>query len=174
MAEDSIFKPDYPRGEHRDVCFGPDGRVIWETPWQHNVITNALRPLVAALVKGDPMPTLSHWAVGTGLEAWDRREDVPSIGDRQSRTELYSEVARKPIQDNVAIRAESSNELEINITFNLNDFPDSTQSYQLREFGIFAGGSETANSGTLINHRTHASFDMEVGNSVVRTLRLIF
>ncbi len=173
MAEETVFQADYPRGEHRDVCIGTDGKVLWETPWQLNVITNALRPLIAALIKGDSEPPLSFWAVGAGEETWDQGA-APNEDERRMREQLYNEITRKPITGNILFREGNRNQLEINTTFTLSDFPTSSITYPLREFGLFAGGTPAVNSGILINHRTHARIDMAAGVDLVRTLRLIF
>ena len=172
MNQDNIFNQSSPRGEHRDVYIGANNTIIWKTPWQHNVITSGLRPLIAALIKGDDQPTLSFWAVGTGDAAWDQGTP-PTDEERKSRTQLYNEVARKPFET-ITKREDHDNQLEIKAIFTISDITDSANN-QLREFGIFAGGTEnTPNSGILINHRLHPRIDLEAGADLVRTLRLIF
>ena len=54
MIDENGLAPGFPTGEYRDVLIGPRGERLWEGPWQRNLISEGLRRLLAALVKGDP------------------------------------------------------------------------------------------------------------------------
>jgi hypothetical protein len=178
MIEEIIFKDHYPKGEFYDRLVSLEGSVIWEGPWQSNLIVNSLRRLLAALVKGDPQGQhVMYWAVGTGEAAWDSGT-LPSEAARRSLEQIYNETARKAIPPNqiTFLGGSFTNQLEIRLDFTTGDIPPGpgNQNWQLREFGLFAGGGATLNSGILINHRIHPRIDMQDGFTLQRTLRLTF
>lgn len=160
-------------GQHRDVLRGADGRVVWVREWQHNVIVNSLRALLAALVKGDPQGAkVGWWAVGAGAAPWDSPPGPPADAVRQGYTHLVAEVGRKAIPAGaiVFLGGAFTNRLEMTSSFTTADVPAGP----LREFGLFAGGSAAADSGVLINHRAHPRIDMQPGFTLERTLHLTF
>jgi hypothetical protein len=172
MTEEAIWLAGRPRGEHRDVLLDAGGAVVWETAWEHNVIVDSLRSLLAALVKGDAQGApLGRWAVGAGEAAWDSAGPPPDTA-RRGRTQLFQETARKPIAPGqiTFLGGSFTNRLEITSTFTTADVPAGP----LREFGLFAGGTAAANSGVLVNHRVHPRIDMQAGFTLQRTLRLTF
>ncbi len=161
-----------PCGAYRDVLLGPAGEVVWEQSWQPNLIVNSLRSLLAALIKGDPQgQPLAFWAVGSGYDTWDTGA-VPSDADRLGLTGLYAETGRKPLppEQITFVGGSLTNRLEISAQFSVADIAGPVLS--LREFGLFAGGSTAAGSGTLINHRIHPRIDLQVGFTLTRVLRL--
>lgn len=176
MLKKKVFKNHTPAGEFRDILFDPDGKLVWETPWQHNLIVDALRRLLAALVKGDALgEPLSFWAVGTGEEVWDDGT-LPPEAARRTRTTLFNETGRKaiPAGQITFMGGPFTNRLEITMEFTTADIPGGATDWRLREFGLFAGGTTTAGSGILINHRIHPRIDLQAGFTLQRTLRLTF
>ena len=181
MTEDIIFHHHFPKGEHRDILIGPEGDIIWERPWQSNLIVNGLRYLLAALVMGDSQGSrLTHWAVGAGKESWDGGSSI-SEDDRRKLTRLVTETARMAISPGRGISFLSDEEtptsniterLEITVNLTAEQLPADNK--QLREFGLFAGGEDTPGSGILINHRIHPLIVMKRGFTLQRTLRLTF
>lgn len=178
MLEETIFQTEYPKGEFRDRLLSPQQALIWERPWQHNLIVNSLRRLLAALIKGDPQgEQLMFWAVGTGEAAWDDGT-LPPEATRRTLEQIYTETARKAIPpDQITFLGGAfTNQLEIRLDFTTADIPPGpgNQNWRLREFGLFAGGTAAPNSGILINHRIHPRIDMQEGLTLQRTLRLTF
>jgi hypothetical protein len=178
MSEGTDVRDHFPRGECLDILLGPRGERRWERPWQRNVIAEGLRRLLAALVKGDPQGTpLAFWAVGTGEESWDGGT-LPSEEERRVRTQLFNETGRKAIPPGQIsfLGGDFTNRLEISIEFIAADIPPGpgNQNWRLREFGLFAGGTDATNSGLLINHRMHPRIDMQDGFTLQRILRLTF
>jgi hypothetical protein len=178
MLEETIFKDPYPQGEFCDRLISLEGDIIWERPWQPNLIVNGLRRLLAALIKGDPQgQQLMYWAVGTGEEAWDGGT-LPPEATRRSLEQIYNETARKaiPPAQITFLGGSFTNQLEIRLDFTTSDIPPGpgNQNWRLREFGLFAGGTAALNSGVLINHRIHPRIDMQDGFTLQRTLRLTF
>jgi hypothetical protein len=178
MLEEIVFSEQLPTGAYRDILIGRCGEVIWEAPWQRNLIVEGLRRLLAALVKGDTLGApLGFWAVGTGEEPWDAGT-VPSEVARRTRTQLYNETGRKPIPAGQIkfLDGAFTNKLEISLEFTTADIPPGpgNQNWRLREFGLFGGGTAAANSGVLINHRIHPRIDMQAGFTLQRTLHLTF
>jgi hypothetical protein len=134
-----------PSGEYRDVLLGADGRVVWETAWERNLIVNSFRRLLAALVKGDAQGVpIAFWAVGTGNPSWDAGT-VPTDAARRARAGLFTETGRKAVPPGqiTFVGGTFTNRLEITQSFTTADIPSGAGNpadLQLREFGLFAGG----------------------------------
>jgi hypothetical protein len=176
MIEERIPEETWPVGEYHDVLLDADGNQVWTRDWQRNLIVDGLRRLLAAMVKGDAQGTpLGFWAVGTGDVSWDGGT-VPSEASRRTRTQLYTETARKVLSAGqiTFLGGAFTNRLEITAAFTSADIPGGPATWSLREFGLFGGGTTTANSGVLINHRIHPRIDMQAGFTLQRTLRLTF
>lgn len=178
MIEKLQFKACYPQGKFQDVLLDPNGDRVWRTPWQHNLIVNGFRTALAALVKGEGQP-LTFWAVGTGRDAWDTEFPGDALdAERVLLTQLYRETKRKLIPaDQMVFVSEipssRSNQLQIRVDFLAEDI-SVMGDRQLREFGLFAGGTADPNTGILINHRIHPRIDLQEGFTLQRTLRLTF
>jgi hypothetical protein len=160
------------QGEHRDVLLDADGNVVWERAWAHNVLVDSARSLIAALVKGDAQGApIARWAVGAGDAVWDTSGPPPD-SIRRTRTQLFAETGRKAVAAGqiAFLGGTFTNRLEITSTFTTADVPAGP----LREFGLFAGGTNAANTGVLVNHRVHPRIDMQPGFTLQRTLRLTF
>ncbi|PSR18694.1 hypothetical protein C8255_06115 [filamentous cyanobacterium CCP3] len=176
MAEETILQNGFPKGEHRDILLGPNGEVIWERPWQSNLIVDGLRSLLAGLLKGDAaVSRLNFWAVGTGEREWDEG-DLPNDDDRRMRIELFNEVGRKRLDDGqiTFVGGTITNQLEITTDFVVDDLAAGLENRQLREFGLFANENTTLGNGLLINHRIHPLIVMQEGFTLQRVLRLTF
>jgi hypothetical protein len=178
MIEEPLFKYCCPQGEFQDILIDIDGNVIWQTPWQPNLIVNGLRRVLAALIKGEGQ-ALTFWAVGTGQDLWDSLPPVlPGDDERRQLTQLYRETKRKPIPADQMVfvggtPSSPSNQLQIRVDFLAEDIPV-IGDRQLREFGLFSGGTAVPNTGVLINHRIHPRIDLQEGFTLQRTLRLTF
>ncbi len=177
MIEETIFKQRLPAGEYRDVLRDRQGKICWQSEWQHNVIVNGLSNLLAALVMGNPRgQRLMFWAVGSGEDAWDE-EPWPSTEDRRNRIALYNETGRQDILltqmtfiDAVGNpQTAIGNRLEITAEFAVPEFPAGP----LREFGLFSGSDGTHPS-ILIDHVIHPRIDLQENFTLQRTLRLTF
>jgi hypothetical protein len=163
-------------GRYRDRLLDDHGRPVWARPWQANLIVDEMRRALAALVKGDALGApLRYWAVGAGDPAWDGGA-LPSEAARRTRTQLFAEVARKPVPAGqiTFLGGAFTNQLEITIQFVATDIPGGPATWSLREFGVLAGGTAAAGSGLLLNHRIHPRIDMQPGFTLERTLRLTF
>jgi hypothetical protein len=165
-----------PAGRYRDRLLGRDGALLWERTWERNLIVDGLRSLLAALVKGDPQGApVRFWAVGSGEAAWDAGT-LPSEVARRTRTQLFTETARKQVlPGHIAFLGGTlTNQIEITTQFTTADIPGGPATWSLREFGVFAGGTPASGSGLMLNHRIHPRIDMQQGFTLERTLRLTF
>jgi hypothetical protein len=159
-------------GEHRDVLLDADGNIVWQTAWAANVVVDAARSLIAALIKGDAQGApIARWAVGAGDPVWDASGPPPD-SVRRTRTQLFAETGRKAVGAGqmTFLGGTFTNRLEISSSFTTADVPAGP----LREFGLVAGGTTAANTGVLVNHRVHPRIDMQPGFTLQRTLRLTF
>src|SRR5262245_20466381 len=131
-----LVRSGFPFGEHRDVLLSPDGELVWERDFEHNVIVDSLRSLLAALVKGDSQGApLARFAVGSGDPAWDSTGPPPDSA-RRGRTQLFQETGRKVIAAGqiIFLGGAFTNRLEISSSFTTADVPAGP----LRELGLFA------------------------------------
>lgn len=171
---EEIHETGHPYGEFQDRLVAPDGRLVFCQPWQRNLITDRLRQVMAALLKGDSQGVpLAYWAVGRGEDGWDGGA-VPPDTTRRSYVKLVNETGRKAISPAQIsfVGGSFTNRLQITAEFIVTDISGSDK--HLREFGLFAGGSSTVDSGNLINHRIHPRIDMQAGFTLQRTLRITF
>lgn len=161
-------------GEVRDVIKYKDGRV--EVREGYNVVVNDITKLIAALLKQEAgYSGVQYWAVGSGLGGWD---DVNPPAPAATGTQLVTEIGRKAIPGTAvkfldAGDAETptvTNKLQIKLTFN---YADCNGSW--REFGIFGGNATgAANSGVLINHKTHGLIVKTDSMEIERTIKFTF
>jgi hypothetical protein len=176
VYEEDIAAGGRPAGEFRDVIVDDRGRTVWRGGWQANLIVNGMRNVLAALMKGDAQGApIDFWAVGSGDPSWDGGT-VPPDSSRITLTQLYTEVTRKPVTPAqiTFLGGGFTNRIEITAEFATTDVPGSPATVTLREFGLFSGGSATANSGVLLNHRINSRIDLQAGFTLQRTLRLTF
>lgn len=161
-------------GHYQDALVGEDGRREHATAWVQNTVVYSCWPVVAGLLKGDPLlHGIQFLAVGEGRAAWDAGARQPNA----ATTRLEQEVAR------VAIDPAQSRYLDINDQ--PTDLPTNRLEIQfgiavtvpraLREFGLFGGNATAAaNSGFLINYVTHRRIDLRPGKTLLRRMRLSF
>lgn len=179
MIEETVFQQQFPQGQYRDVLLSPQREVIWEQPWQPNLIAEGFRRVLAALVRGEG-DSLNFWAVGTGQEEWDSpTAELPDDETRRQLIALYNEIRREAISPDDIIfvggsPTEPTNQLEISVAFTIAEDAGEAETQSLREFGLFAGGSIEPNSGVMINHRIHPRIDLQPGFTLQRTLLLTF
>jgi hypothetical protein len=158
-------------GEHRDVMLDVNRNIVWATSWANNTLVDSARSLIAALIKGDAQGVpIARWAVGAGEDVWDSSPAPPDT-IRRTRTQLFHETGRKAIGAGqiTFLGGSFTNRLEITSSITSADVTG-----PLREFGLFAGGSGSPNTGILVNHRVHPRIDMQPGFTLQRTLRLTF
>jgi hypothetical protein len=173
MIEESLSPYCYPQGKFQDTLVDPEGQIIWQTPWQANLIVNGMRGVLANLVRGQGT-SLTHWAVGRGDASWDNpQEEKPKDEERREWTNLKVETGRQKLSH---IQLIESSTLQITANFTMDNIfpPKKLEDFQLREFGLIVGGNSKLNSGCLINHRIHARIDLQEGFTLKRTLRLKF
>lgn len=172
MIQETIYTPGYPRGEYQDTLIGPQGEIIWQRPWQHNLIVVGMGELLARRMKGDDLDRIAWWAVGAGDEGWDiePNEKVKEANEKKSRTDLVSLVKKIPIEPSYIVYAGGispnipTNTLEIKMDFTVPEIPQGP----LREFGLMS------DRGVLINYHIHPRIDLTQGSTLRRTLHLSF
>jgi hypothetical protein len=183
IIEETIVNNNFPRGEYQDILIGPQGEVVWKRPWRQNLIVEGMGKLLAASVKGDKQGiALNYWAVGDGDANWEQQE--PTDADRRTWSMLKHETGRNPIfpgqmtflDDQEQPSSQITDRLKIVANFTVENIDNGGigDVRILREFGLFADGQTDSNSGTLINHCIHTPFELKFGQTLQRTLHLIF
>lgn len=158
-------------GEFRDIIKYADGRVE-VTPWTRNTIVNSVSKAIAYAIAQKGGAT--YWAVGSGAESWDTNPVNPSVTD----TRLTSEIGRKEIPSS-AIKfldaqgretSEITNTIQITLSFGASELNG-----KWREFAIVGGGAtSSANSGILINHKTHSVIHKNNTMEIERQMKFTF
>lgn len=138
----------------------------------HNLVVNSFLKLVMALLKRqEGYSGATYWAIGSGATLWDSELPSPTLDE----IKLTNEIGRKSI---------SASEIKfVDSTFNESSTPTNiiqiTHTFgpedcngEWREFAIFGGNAtSTANSGIMINKRTHAVINKTSEMTVERTIR---
>jgi hypothetical protein len=167
-----------PQGMYRDQITTAAGKQK-DQGWQTNRIVDRCRYLIAAFMRGDGPLGIQQLQIGQGLASWD--DDPPSIPPptAQQLTDPAPFVVNlSPTQIEYLDTAGNStaaptNRLQITITLAANEPPlggDET-SYPLREFGLFGNfGGEAY----MINYVRHPVIHKQAGDTVTRTIRLVF
>lgn len=174
-SEDS-FMPKF-KGEVLDYFIHKDGTKELIREIDYNIVVNNCSVLIAALMKGETgYFGATYWAVGVGQNDWAiDNPPSPSATDSQLSQETY----RKSISasDIVYLNTDNTvsetptNKIQITVIF------DETEAngVPLMEFGIFGGNAtSTANSGVMINHKTHPVIYKTSALKLERILRLTF
>ena len=180
MRNDLVLGTITPHGEFRDVLFGTDGQMKWETPWQSNVIVDGFRTVLAELILDHKV--INQIAIGEGNETWDSTT-LPPEKVRVGRSDLYSnELDRQIIKYMKFIDEENhvsqtpTQRLEFQVNFTEED---QNKIWSLREFALFAFGEVDKDkpipgTGIMINHCVHKRRELRYGDMLQRTIRLSF
>ena len=158
-------------GEFRDIIRHTDGTVE-VTEWSRNTIVNDVTKAIAYALAQKGGAT--YWAIGSGQEAWDTTPVDPNVTD----TRLSNEIGRKVIPAS-AIKfldsegretSEITNTIQITLTFNASEMNG-----KWREFAIVGGNAtSSANSGILINHKTHGVIHKTDTMEIERQMKFTF
>jgi hypothetical protein len=142
-----------------------------------NTVVDDCSKLIACLMKAQAgYSGVTYWAVGSGLGTWDNANPpAPATTDVKLTTETF----RKAIVPSTDIKfldasnvetASITNKIQIKVTFS-----ETEANGELREFALFGGNaSATANSGLMINRKTHGLIYKTSGMKLERTIRLVF
>lgn len=159
------------KGEYQDIITHEDGTV--ETTKSHNLIVDDVYKLIAILLgRRTGYVGLQFWAVGKGLDSWSKT-NAPDPSEED--TQLVHEIGRVPISRMYHVTeshqetSKVTNRLAVEVKFGKNDCNGTW-----REFGIFGGGANAeANTGIMINHKTHGAIEktdqMEITRRIVFT-----
>jgi hypothetical protein len=165
------------KGEVLDYFIYPNGNKELIREMDYNVVVNNCSVLIAALMKGHSgYSGATYWAVGSGNEAWPSdTPGSPAATDSQLVTETFRK-AIVPATDIVFldgsnnVSATPTNKIQVTVTF-----LEEEANGALMEFGIFGGNATgTANSGVMINHKTHPLIYKTNVLQLQRILRLTF
>ena len=160
------------KGEFRDIITYADGTVE-VTDWSRNTIVNDVTKAIAYALAQKGGATF--WAVGKGLETWD---NVNPPSPNATDNVLTSEIGRKAISasnivflnDSGSVSSTPTNVIQITVTFGANECNGSW-----REFAIVGGNATaSANTGILINHKTHALIQKDSNMQIERQMRFTF
>lgn len=164
-------------GQFKDII-KRNGRVVEETPWNHNIVVTSVTTLIAALIAGKLPTHKLYWAVGSGSEDWDTETDIPA--PTPNETSLVNEIGRKLIEfDSVEFYDAANKPVEdgkmsnrIHITAL---FGEEECNGDWREFGIF-GGNATSDlgSGIMIDDKRHKHIAKTTDTVIERHLILTF
>ena len=174
-VSEAVNKESYELERHwevTDTLYNADGKV--EKRVYYNTVVDDCSKLLAGLIKGNGFKGVQYWAVGKGESSWNNDNPPnPSVSDTRLRLESF----RKAIEpDNIRFldasnnpTDEVTNKLEIKVLFTENE-----ANGELREFALFGGNAtSTANSGVMLNRKTHPLIYKTSGMRLERIIRLI-
>ena len=158
-------------GQFRDIIKYADGRVE-VTEWSRNTIVNDVTKAIAYALAQKGGAT--YWAIGSGQEAWDTNPVDPQPTD----TRLVNEIGRKLIPNSAFTFLDAqgretnsiTNTIQITLTFGADEVNG-----KCREFAIVGGNATSnANSGILINHKTHGVINKTDTMEIERQMKFTF
>lgn len=167
-----------PRGRYRDRIVTASHRRI-DRGWQSNRIVDRCRALIAGFMCGDRSAGIQQLQIGRGLEAWD---DAPpgappaSVQRLTDPSPFVVGLARRQIRylDPAGVPTRGpTNRLEIVVTLAGNEPPlrRGETDYAMREFGLFG---EFGGEAYMINYVRHPVLRKRAGDTLTRTIRLVF
>lgn len=179
------------RGDWQDYIIHPDGRRELHDEGR-NLIVNSAYVAIASAMKRDPAyGGFMYWAVGDGnttsTATWDAGVLLPEgdpgrIAPAATDAQLAREIFRKLIDPADIVFIDSlgnpsgtpTNRLQIKVTFTESE-PGTDPSYAFREWGLYGGNATgAANSGILINHKVHKTYEKTPDARLERILRFTF
>jgi hypothetical protein len=167
----------WPRGEYQDrlsTAMGSDTL----TTWHSNRIVTGCRLLLAAFMRGDEPLGIQQLKVGRGLAAWDGEPPGPpppstqELADPEPFVVAVDPSAITYLDATGASTTGPTNRLQIEVTLAAEEPPpDDESGFPLREFGLFGtlGGEEY-----MINYVRHPVINKQAGDTLTRTIRLVF
>jgi hypothetical protein len=186
-------------GEWRDFLIHPDGRRELVGEGKNLVVNSAYTVMALAMKQNPDAKGFLYWAVGDGnmgatagdTTTWDTGVQAGTIKALATDIALARETFRKLIDPSNIVFVDSANVVStvptnrLRITVTL-DFNEPAGGGKLREWGIFGGStaalsasnpkpvSATANSGYLINRKTHKTYDKPTSVQLERQLVFTF
>ena len=141
--------------------------------WRPNLIVSSVANLISALFLGQSgYNGIQYVAVGSGEGDWDTDgTPEPTVG----QTDLVNELGRVAP---TVVFLDSSNNSTSAVTNRLQvsgTFMDADAVGTWREWGVFGGNATSAaDSGLLINYRTHGATAKPNDETLVRRVRFVF
>lgn len=167
-----------PKGVYRDRIITLDGRIT-DRGWRSNIIVDRCRRLLAAFMKGDSTMGIQFLALGKGDASWDIVTPALPAPGIQTLTDPH--FVRVPVTagqleylDAMGVPAGSATNC-IQVTVSLGPGTPPAEgggaSYPLREFGLFG---KLGDEEYMIDYVRHPVIHKQPGDTLVRTIRLVF
>lgn len=167
------------KGIYHDRIITAQDQVI-DLGWRSNIIVDRCRYLLAAFMRSERSARgIYYLTVGRGEESWDTIPFAPPQSDRTALTD--------PSPFNIRIRSGEmiyvdpagdpskipTSRIQIRVTLEPGTPPISPgdTSYPLREFGLFG---RLGKENYMIDYVRHAVIQKQAGDTLVRTIRLMF
>jgi hypothetical protein len=167
-----------PNGKYRDRIVRGGGEVI-DVGWRSNVVVDRCRQLLAALMKGDAGASgVQFLAVGRGDSAWDSASS-PALASTEQLVDpapvmlaigagdmTYLDASGNPVPGPTPCL-----QVVVNMPPGTPAPPPGESSYPLREFALFG---TFASDDYMVDYVRHPVINKGSGDSLVRTIRLVF
>ena len=168
----------WPEGKYCDRLIRVSGAVV-ECGWRSNIVVDRCRRLLAAFMKGDSAALgIQSLAIGRGDAIWDTALQAPTPGieqlvDTAPVTIPIAAADMSYLDAAGSVTAGPTQRLQITVTMapGTPPPPASETTYPLREFALFGtfGGERY-----MIDYVRHPVIHKAAGDTLVRTIRLIF
>lgn len=169
-----------PKGMYHDQIITAQGRVI-DLGWHSNIVVDRCRNLLAGFMKGDPGVSrgIQLLLVGKGLESWDIIPPPSPLQTDQQLTDpnpITISIDTEQIEylDDAGVPAAGPTpRIQVAVTLGPGTPPveGGETTYPLREFGLFGIFQEVE---YMIDYVRHPVIRKQAGDTLVRTIRLVF
>jgi hypothetical protein len=166
------------RGFYRDVV-APGGAAAADRGWRKNLIVDGCRVLLAGAVLGAGPTGIQALAVGRGLAAWDTTAPPPAPPAQAALVDPAPVLLPISAADMTFVdadgnpSAEPTRRIQIRVVLapGTPAIPGGETAYPLREFGLLG---RLGAASFLVNYVRHGVIHKAAGDSLTRTVRLVF
>jgi len=167
-----------PHGMYRDRLVTASRRQM-DRGWQSNRIVDRCRTLIAGFMRGDRSLGIQQLQIGRGLAEWDEAPPAGPPATVQQLTDTAPFVVSLTPRQIRYVDAggvpdrHPTNRLEIVVTLAANEPPlrRGETDYAMREFGLFG---DFGGEAYMINYVRHPVLHKQAGDTLTRTIRLVF
>jgi hypothetical protein len=165
-------------GIYRDRLIEPDGRVIRDSGWRHNMIVLRCRILLAGFLRNDAALGIQSLQIGSGDPSWD--VTPPPVADPNTTVGLLdpapfvipaASLLLQYLNATDGVVATPTSRVQVTATLGPNvPTPAGSPPFQMREFGLFG---QLGGTPFMIDYIRHPLIEKDGAVTLERRVRLV-